>query len=279
MHLISGFSERSLGRERHRSAKRSNCCWAPGHYNDAGTLTMVGEQIGDRNSTTRIPWTIHARTCISVQVTNLANARLATCLATNKTAAQAGEKEGWLPNRISIRRSAWAPTVSRTAVNASEEFLGQRDDDARRASHVAEPVLVLVLGHLADEFGAVGAQAGHGVVDVFDREHDLPEAQRVRRGNRWLGPDQLWVAELRQLDPPVAVWGPHHGDVDPDAFEPAESVHPGAFDRHLAFKRHAEGGEEGNGGWEVVDDDADMVHSLDRHVPSLAGAMRANEPT
>jgi hypothetical protein len=41
----------------------------------------------------------------------------------------------------------------------SEEFLGQRDDDARRASHVAEYALVLVLGHLADEFGAVGAQA------------------------------------------------------------------------------------------------------------------------
>src|SRR5439155_14535272 len=110
-------------------------------------------------------------------------------------------------------------------------------------------------------------------------EHDLPEAQRVRRGNRWLGPDQLWVAELRQLDPPVAVWGPHHGDVDPDAFEPAESVHPGAFDRHLAFKRHAEDGEEGNGGWEVVDDEADMVHSLDRHFASLGGAMGANEPT
>ena len=143
-------------------------------------------------------------------------------------------------------------------MNASEEFLGQRDDDARRASHVAEPVLVLVLDHLADEFGAVGAQAGHGVVDVFDREHDLPEAHRVRRGNRCLGPDQLRVAELRQLDPPVAVRGPHHRDVDLDAFEPAEAVHPGAFDRHLAFKRHAEGGEEGNGGWEVVDDDADI---------------------
>ena len=74
--------------------------------------------------------------------------------------------------------------------------------------------------------------------------------------------------------PPVAVRGPHHRDVVLDAFEPAEAVHPGAFDRHLAFKRHAEGGEEGNGGWEVVDDDADMVHSLDRHVPSLVGTMR-----
>ncbi|HXI26689.1 MAG TPA: hypothetical protein VNG71_22750 [Pyrinomonadaceae bacterium] len=45
-------------------------------------------------------------------------------------------------------------------MNASEEFLGQRDDDARGASHVAEPVFVLVLGHLADEFGAVGARFG-----------------------------------------------------------------------------------------------------------------------
>jgi len=63
-------------------------------------------------------------------------------------------------------------------VNASEELLGQHDDDARRASHVAEPVLVFVLDHLADERGAVDAQAGHGVVEVFDREHDLPEAQR-----------------------------------------------------------------------------------------------------
>ena len=41
--------------------------------------------------------------------------------------------------------------------DASEEFLGQRDDDARRASHVAESVLVLVLSDLADEFGADAA--------------------------------------------------------------------------------------------------------------------------
>jgi hypothetical protein len=41
-------------------------------------------------------------------------------------------------------------------VNVSEEFLGQRDDEARRAAQVAEFVLVLVLGHLADKFGPVG---------------------------------------------------------------------------------------------------------------------------
>jgi hypothetical protein len=39
------------------------------------------------------------------------------------------------------------------------------------------------------------------------------------------------------------------------------------------------GGEESNGRWEVVDDDADMVHSLDRHVPRLAGNARLSKLT
>ncbi len=53
----------------------------------------------------------------------------------------------------------------------SEKFLGQRDDDARRASHVAESVLVLVLDHLADEFGAVGVQASPTVLPISVRLH------------------------------------------------------------------------------------------------------------
>jgi len=154
-------------------------------------------------------------------------------------------------------------------VNASEEFLGQRDDDARRTSHIAEPVLVFVLDHLADGFGAVGTQTGHGVVNVFDREHDLPKTQRVWRGARWLSRDQIRIAELRQLDSTVTVRSSHHSDVDLDAFEPIEAVHPGAFDRHLAFQRHAEGGKKGDSGRKVVDDDADVVHSLDRHVSNI----------
>src|SRR5947208_9558254 len=88
----------------------------------------------------------------------------------------------------------------------SEEFLGQRDDDARRAAHVAESVLVLVLGHLADEFGAVGAQASDSVVDAFDCKHDAPEAQRVRRCDRRFDLDQFWIAKLRQLKPPVTLY-------------------------------------------------------------------------
>ena len=161
-----------------------------------------------------------------------------------------------------------------SARSLSEEFLGQRDDDARRASHVAKSVLVLVLGHLADEFGAVGAQPSDGVVDAFDCKHDTPEAHRVRRCDRRFHLDQFWIAKLRQLKLPVPVWGPHHNDVNLDIFEPVDAVHPRALDRHLAFDRHAEHGEKSDSGCKVIDDDADVVQSLDRHVPSIAEAVR-----
>ncbi len=52
------------------------------------------------------------------------------------------------------------------------ELLGQRDDDPRGAADIAEPVAVLVLGQLTDEFGATRAQAGNDVLDVVDGEHD-----------------------------------------------------------------------------------------------------------
>lgn len=45
------------------------------------------------------------------------------------------------------------------------------------AAEVAEPEDVLVLCYLAEEFGAVGVQAGDGVVDVIDGEHDTMQAQ------------------------------------------------------------------------------------------------------
>src|SRR5919112_4434457 len=154
------------------------------------------------------------------------------------------------------------------AVNASEEFFSQRYDDAPWTPHVAEPVQVLVLGHFADEFGAVGAHASDSVLDAFDCKHDAPEAQRVRRCDRRFDLHHYWISKLRQLKPPVPIWGPHHNDVDLDTFEPVDAVHPRALDRRLAFERHAEGSEKSDSGREVVVDDADVVKSLDRHVPS-----------
>src|ERR671929_1369723 len=145
-----------------------------------------------------------------------------------------------------------APSVSLNAVNASEEFLGQCDDDAPWTPHVAESVHVLVLGHLADEFGAVGAQASDSVLDAFDCKHDAPEAQRVRRCDRRFDLDQFWIAKLRQLKPPVPIWGSHHNDVDLDTFEPVDAVHPLSLDRRLTLQLQTELGKESDSGCKVV---------------------------
>src|SRR2546423_13964512 len=152
------------------------------------------------------------------------------------------------------------------AVNALEEFLGQGDDDARRAPYIAESVQVLVLSHLADEFGAVGAHPSESVVDAVDCKHDAAESQRVRRCDRWFDLDQFWIAKLRQLKPPVPIWSPHHNDVDLHTFEPVDAVDPRAFDRALTVDRHAKRREKSNSRCKVFDDDADVVQSFDRHV-------------
>src|SRR5207247_4137616 len=158
-------------------------------------------------------------------------------------------------------------------MEVSAELLGQSDDDALRATQEAEPVDVLVLRDLADEFGTVAAQADNDVVDVVDSEHDAAYAQRVRRRAFRLGSDRRRRVELRQLKSAVAVRGPHHGDVGTDVVEPDDAVHPTRLDRRLAFQLHTEFGEERFGSLEVVDNDENIVHPLDRHVPEHRGML------
>ena len=74
------------------------------------------------------------------------------------------------PSRsIQVDRSGWSQVGGDGPL---AELLGQRDDDPLGAADVAEPVAVLVLHQLADEFGAVSAQAGNDILDVVDGEHD-----------------------------------------------------------------------------------------------------------
>src|SRR5690606_14769536 len=68
-------------------------------------------------------------------------------------AAPRGAAEGERPRRPRVLR------------RPSTELLGQADDDVLGAADVAEPVGLLVLRDLADEFGAAAPQAGDGVVD------------------------------------------------------------------------------------------------------------------
>jgi hypothetical protein len=159
------------------------------------------------------------------------------------------------------------------ALNASEELFSQRYDDAPWTPHVAQPVEVLVLGHFAHEFGAaVGAHASDSVLDAFNCKHDAPEAQRVRRCDRRFDLDQFWIAKLRQLKVPVPIWGAHHNDVDSDTFEPVDAVHPLSLYRRLTLLLQTELGKESDSGCKVLDDDTDVVQSLDRHGPSIGQA-------
>ena len=63
----------------------------------------------------------------------------------------------------------------------------------------------------------------------------------------------------------MAVRGPHHRDVDSDAVEPDDTVHPTSLDRRLALQLHTKFDKERYSSLEVVDDDADVVHPLNRH--------------
>ena len=86
-----------------------------------------------------------------------------------------------------------------------------------------------------------------------------------------LGSDRRRRVELRQLNPAVAVRGPHHGDVGTDVVEPDDAVHPTPLDRRLAFQLHPEFGEERFGSLEVVDNDENVVHPLNRLSPERRG--------
>jgi len=72
----------------------------------------------------------------------------------------------------------------------------------------------------------------------------------------------------------VAVGGPHHRDLAPDAVESDGAVRRQAFDLPPAFQFHAELGEELDGGVQVVDDDSDVVHPLNGHIAQLTTAAR-----
>ncbi len=77
--------------------------------------------------------------------------------------------------------------------------------------------------------------------------------------------NQLRMAKLRQLELPVPIRRPHHYDVDPDIVDPIDAIHPRPLNPRLAFNGHAERGEEGDGGRQVVDDDAHVVQPFDDH--------------
>src|SRR5687767_13852108 len=95
----------------------------------------------------------------------------APAMSRSDTAGLLCSAPAWAEHGRSTGRAAFPPHGPHFAIaprEVSAELLGQSDDDALGATQEAEPVAVLVLRDLADEFGTVAAQAGNDIVDVVD---------------------------------------------------------------------------------------------------------------
>jgi len=77
--------------------------------------------------------------------------------------------------------------------------------------------------------------------------------------------------ELGQLNPTVAVRGPHHRNLGPNVLEPNDKVHPRSLHWHLALQFHTKFDKECLRGIKVIDHDENVVHSFKRHVGGSCG--------
>src|SRR5688572_16435248 len=157
----------------------------------------------------------------------------------------------------------------RSSGSLPPELLGKPDENSFGAPDVAETIRVFVLGHRADELRAPFAEPRERIVDVLYGEHDAQVTQSVHRGAAVIG-DHRRREESGHLEPTVTVRRTHHRHLDAHVPQPSDAVCPVSFDWGAPLELEAEFGEELNGGINVFDNDADVVHALDRHDVSLA---------
>jgi hypothetical protein len=151
----------------------------------------------------------------------------------------------------------------------SAEFLGEPDEKSVGPSDVAEPIRVFVLDHFAaDELRATLDEPGERLVDVIHGEHDAQVAEGVHRGVPMIG-DHRRRDKARELEPAVAVRRAHHGDLDALVTQSSDAPCPLSFHSGSSFELEAELAKELDRCGEVVDDDADVVHSSKRDVRTL----------
>jgi hypothetical protein len=114
----------------------------------------------------------------------------------------------------------------------------------------------------------VGAHARNDTVDVIDGEHDATDAQRVHRCVHRPQPDRVGRVELVQLNA-LTIGSPHHREGGPDILEPDQAPDRRPFDCRLALQLEAQFDEERLDGFEVVDNDEDVVHPFKGQYPSM----------
>lgn len=159
-------------------------------------------------------------------------------------------------------------------VSRSVEFLGESDEKPFGPTNVAEPIDVFVLDDFAYELRAAIAEPFKRVVDVIHGEHDAEVAESVDRGVAMIR-DGRRREEAGELKPAVAVRRAHHGNLDVLIAQPSDTSGPFSFDRGPPFELKAELEKESNRLFEVIDDDAYVVHTSERHVFNLQGVVWA----
>jgi len=122
------------------------------------------------------------------------------------------------------------------------------------------------LDDFAKELGAVDTQAREDLIDIVDGEHDAPYAKRVHWCVFQLSSDCGRRMELGQLNPTVAIWGPHRRDLALNILKPNDKVHPPSLEWHLALQLHTKLDKKRLRSLKVVDHDENVVHPLKRHL-------------
>src|SRR3954451_18576914 len=135
------------------------------------------------------------------------------------------------------------------------EFLGEPDENSFGTPDVAEPILVFVLDHFADELRTAFAEPGERIVDVLHGEHDAKVTKSVHRGAAVIG-NHRWREESGQLDPAVTIRRTHHRNLDPHTLQSSDAFCPVSFDGGAPLEVEAKFREELNGGINVCYHDA-----------------------
>src|SRR5687767_15379057 len=107
----------------------------------------------------------------------------------------------------------------------------------------------------------MGKQARDHVIDVINCEHNAADPEFVYRSLLRPSSDRIRRVELVQLDPSVAVRSAHKREGSTDVLKANETIYGRALDGRFTLQLESEFEKEVFRGFEVVNDDEDVVHS------------------
>src|ERR1700743_2168445 len=94
--------------------------------------------------------------------------------------------------------------VAEARTKQESSWASQRDSRAQRRHHGRRPVRIT-------------SSSNGKNLNTFSQDGSRPRGEKKRAV-------PCWIAKLRELKPTVPIGGPHHNDVDSNAFEPVDAV-------------------------------------------------------